>query len=161
MGESDEKGQNGEDAMTFPHDDDKCRQDSVDADGFRSLSRQVARMVTPNMGPVTVPDELSPDDGTRHYSVRSHEVPVKVVPDLPGLGDAPYNHDWSRTIRLREDGDQQVLLHETLHAILDKMLLSSPFLLGVTHGSLGHELINQIEVGLWESGWRRMGGSDD
>jgi hypothetical protein len=118
-------------------------------------------MVTPNMGPVVVPDELSPDDGTRHHSVRSHEVPVQIVPDLPGLGENRLNHDWSSVIRLREDGDQQVLLHETLHALLDRMLMSSPYLLGVSRGSLGHELINQIEVGLWESGWRRTGGESD
>jgi hypothetical protein len=143
--------------VTYPHDDEKCRKNSVDADGFRSLSRQVAEMVTPNMGPVIVPEELSPDDGTRHYSVRHHEVPVQIVPDLPGLGENRLNHDWSRTIRLREDGDQQVLLHETLHAILDRMLFASPYRLGLNHGDLGHRIINQIEVGLWESGWRRMG----
>ena len=146
--------------MTYPHDDDKCRQDSVDADGFRSLSQQIARMIQPNMGPVVVPDELSPDDGTRHHSVRSHEVPVKVVPDLPGLGDTVFNHDWSRTIRVRHDSDQQVLLHETLHALLDHLFINDPNL-GVGHGDFGHQIINQIEVGLWESGWRRTGGESD
>ena len=146
--------------MTYPHDDEKCRQDSVDAAGFRSLSQQVARMVTPNMGPVVVPDELSPDDGTRHYAVTSHEVPVQIVPDLPGLGQVWRNHDWSRVISIRDDGDQQVLLHETLHALVDDLLWRSYDGLGISteRGEFGHELINQIEVGLWESGWRRTGG---
>ena len=28
-------------------------------------------------------------------------------------------------------------------------------------GTIGHRIINMIEVGLWESGWRRTGGELD
>jgi hypothetical protein len=30
--------------VTYPHSDDRCRQDSVDADGFREACRQIARL---------------------------------------------------------------------------------------------------------------------
>jgi hypothetical protein len=40
--QSTEKGVN----VTFPHDDEKCRQNSVDAECFREASRQFARLAT-------------------------------------------------------------------------------------------------------------------
>lgn len=139
----------------YPHSDERCRQDSVDADGFRSLAQQMAKMIAGSYDPIVVPDSLSPDDGTKHHSTEWHTVPVVIDAGLAGRGIYTYAHDWSRVIVLR-DPDQQVLLHEALHAFVDPIV--PPAGEGdANRNSLNHQIINMIEVGLWESGWRRHG----
>lgn len=81
--------------MTYLHDDKKCRQTSGDADGPISLSRQVVEMVTPRTYPVVVPDDLSPDDGTRHYSVTRAEV-LQRAPINPEFGRLKTT--WTRSL---------------------------------------------------------------
>lgn len=84
------------------------------------------------------------NQGTNHI-----DVPIIIVPDLPVFGEAGYGYDCSRVIRLRE-WNEQVLLHEILHVVLDPVLVR-----GDPQDPQGHNVISRVEVALWETGWRR------
>lgn len=80
--------------------------------------------------------------GTGHV-----DIPIAIDPDMPERGKYDYTYDGSRVIRLRE-WNEQVFLHELLHAALDRVVLKSDF------DPHGHDVIAQAEVALWETGWR-------
>lgn len=78
------------------------------------------------------------------------DVPVIIDPELGPRGETRRDHGYATTdtsIVLRE-WNEQVLLHELLHVLLDGRVPTTP---ADPHG---HEAISRVEVGLWETGWR-------
>lgn len=89
------------------------------------------------------PGDARLNEGTEHI-----DVPIVIDPDLGPLGEAGFTYDHTRVIRLRE-WNEQVLLHEILHVVLDPVIT-----LGAPEDPYGHNIIARVEVALWESGWR-------
>lgn len=95
------------------------------------------------------PDGLNLNVGTEHIT-----VPVWIDPNLTRRGEYAYQYDYSRVIRLRE-WNEQVLLHEILHAVIE------PLGLGTPDDPFAHNVISRVEVALWETGWRISKGEND
>ena len=87
-------------------------------------------------------------DDTLNVGTEHIEVPVVIQPDLSRHGEYGYAYDYSRVIRLRE-WNEQVLLHEILHVVIDPLGLADPI-----HDPEGHNVVARVEVALWETGWR-------
>lgn len=90
------------------------------------------------------------DDGqSPHVAAGVAAVPIVIDPNLSTLGEAGWDNGYSisgRVIRLRQ-WDEQVLLHEVLHCLLDELI---PYEVD----GLSHKVINAVEVGLTTAGWR-------
>lgn len=81
------------------------------------------------------------------------DVPVVIDSTLDVLGmtkRVPNNSSIDFTIILRE-WNEQVLLHELLHIMLDHRVPAS------VGDPYRHDVISAVEVGLWETGWRLPG----
>ena len=95
--------------------------------------------------------ELNPDGERLNVGTDHVDVPVVVEPTLGKRGEIRYDYDYNgyagRRILLRE-WNEQVLLHEILHVVLDPVL---PVSAADPHN---HNVISRIEVALWETGWR-------
>lgn len=98
--------------------------------------------------------EKDPETGLR-YGTNHHKVEVweKFDLDRPGKCDQyVYNlaNGCGPVITVRDFDDDQVLLHEILHAVL-----GAP---GATEDDPeGHAIIGMVEVALWDAGYRRNG----
>lgn len=76
------------------------------------------------------------------------DVPVICEPSLPVRGETRTNpHGPPKTIVLRSWDDEQALLHEILHVLLDGHIPDEQH---------GHPIINRIEVGLITAGYVRV-----
>lgn len=107
-----------------------------DANYDHGLECQVARLFSLRL-PLDYEHIAGRNVGRAHI-----DLTVAVQPDLEVRG---VYRSQEGVIALRE-WDEQVLLHEILHAVN---------LPGATsHDPDNHRTINRIEVALWESGWR-------
>lgn len=93
---------------------------------------------------------LNPDGQVVNRGQDYIDVPVVIDPNLSRLGEYGYTFDYRRVIYLRE-WNEQVLLHELMHVVLD------PLLLGTEDDPYFHNVIARVEVALWETGWRLQG----
>ena len=99
---------------------------------------------------VRIPLDYESDPSTGLNRGRAHvDVPVKYEPDLPTLGERRINAFGPCPIVLREP-NEQVLLHEILHVILDGHVSTDD------SDPHGHRAVSRVEVALWEAGYRRQ-----
>lgn len=86
------------------------------------------------------------DGATLNVGVDHIDVPVVVDPSLAKRGEFQNTYGGTRIV-LRE-WNEQVLLHELLHAALARI----PQIWADDEHN--HNIISRVEVALWETGWR-------
>ena len=97
-----------------------------------------------------VPTDRADNPGGEALNVGARYVDVQVIldPDMALRGEC--RHGYGGPVIALREWNEQVFLHELLHVATG---YAQP-LIAITHPPHGHEVINRIEVALWETGWR-------